>query len=199
MTFHPLAELFPLMEGAEFGNLIADIKANGLNEPIVLHEDMILDGRNRYRACQAAGVNPHFRPFAGGDPAEYVISANIHRRHLTAAQKRDLIAKLIKADPEKSSRQIAKAVGVSHTHVNKARSEMEETGDVETVSTSKDTKGRKQLAKRKGKKRTKKRRPRGASYETPKQTQHERDLQFLRGAWDSACQSAREEFLRGIA
>src|SRR5262249_48331951 len=49
------------------------------------------------------------------DPVAYVISANIKRRHLTTEQKRELIAKLIKAQPEKSSRQVAKVVGVSHT------------------------------------------------------------------------------------
>jgi hypothetical protein len=69
------------------------------------------------------------------DPVAYVISANIKRRHLTTEQKRELIAKLIKAQPEKSSRQVAKVAGVSHTHVNKVRAEMEEAGDVETVST----------------------------------------------------------------
>ena len=44
LKFHPLADIFPLIEGAEFDELIADIKANGLLEPIVVHEEMILDG-----------------------------------------------------------------------------------------------------------------------------------------------------------
>lgn len=151
LQFHPFADLFPLMEGAEFDELVADIKANGQHEPIVTYEGMILDGRNRYRACLAAGRKPVTvtlvpdKPiFKAFDPVAFIISKNIHRRHLTAEQKRELIAKLLKAQPEKSNRQIAKATGVSHTHVNKVRSEMEEAGDVETVSTSVDTKGRKQ-------------------------------------------------------
>ena len=63
LEFHPLAELFPMIEGAEFGGLVEDIKANGLRQPICLHEGKILDGRNRYLACEAAGVQPRFEPF----------------------------------------------------------------------------------------------------------------------------------------
>src|SRR5262249_4538886 len=60
LKFHPLADLFPLMEGAEFEALVADIKANGLGLPIILYKGMILDGRNRYRALRAFGVPLEF-------------------------------------------------------------------------------------------------------------------------------------------
>src|SRR5262245_39324105 len=111
LKFHPLADIFPLIEGEEFDALVADVREHGLRDPIVLYENKILDGRNRYRACIEAGVEPGFRiavpspeqsniarPLIA-DPVAYVISANIHRRHLTAEQKRELIAKLIKATP----------------------------------------------------------------------------------------------------
>jgi hypothetical protein len=74
LPFHPLADLFPLMEGREFDELAADIKVNGLHECIVLLDDQILDGRNRYRACIAAGVEPLFVPYRGDDPVGYVVS-----------------------------------------------------------------------------------------------------------------------------
>lgn len=84
--YHRIANIFPLMQGDEFEKLAADIQANGLLDAVVLHEGKILDGRNRYRACQQVGVTPRFVDFAGGDPLTYVISKNRHRRHLTSGQ-----------------------------------------------------------------------------------------------------------------
>jgi DNA-binding Lrp family transcriptional regulator len=79
---------------------------------------------------------------------QYVIGANVHRRHLTAEQKRDLIAKLLKAQPESSNRQIAKTVGAHHETVGAVRSEMEGRGEIRHVETRTDTKGRKQPSKK---------------------------------------------------
>jgi ParB-like chromosome segregation protein Spo0J len=126
-AFHPLADIFPLLEGDEFEDLVADIKANGLIEPIILLDDLILDGRNRYRACIAAGIEPTYRPFIGDDFAAFVISMNVARRHLTHGQKRAVLVKLLAAHPEKSDRQIAETVKASPTTVGVVRSQMEST------------------------------------------------------------------------
>jgi len=61
----------------------------------------------------------------------YVISANVHRRHLTGDQRREFIAKLVRAQPEKSDRQIAKAAKVDHKKtVGTARAELQATGEI---------------------------------------------------------------------
>jgi hypothetical protein len=83
MRYHPIANIFPLMEGEEFDQFVEDIRENGLIEPIILHEGAILDGRNRYRACQIAGVRTRFLEPRLEDPFNWVISKNLHRRHLS--------------------------------------------------------------------------------------------------------------------
>jgi len=81
-----------------------------------------------------------------GAPEEFVTSANLHRRHLTREQRRELVERLLKAQPEKSDRQIAATVKVSHPTVATVRRELVETGDVENLSTRTDSVGRQQSA-----------------------------------------------------
>jgi N6-adenosine-specific RNA methylase IME4/ParB-like chromosome segregation protein Spo0J len=96
LKFHPLSELFPLMQGREFDELVADIKANGLLEPIWMYQGQILDGRNRWRACEAAEVSHRpMREYEGDDPVSFVVSLNLHRRHLDESQ-RGLVASRLK-------------------------------------------------------------------------------------------------------
>jgi DNA-binding Lrp family transcriptional regulator len=182
LPIHPAAELFPLMSADDLSDTAKDIKANGLTLPIALWqadpdaEFQLLDGRNRLNALEIAtggpvSVKPPTIKMADGspvpnggrvdveildgrkvDPYAYVISANIRRRHLSIGDKDRLIVQLLKADPTKSNRQVAKLVDASHPHVAKVREKAEKTGDVETVTTSVDTKGRKQPSRKVGKK-----------------------------------------------
>jgi hypothetical protein len=86
----------------------------------------------------------------GGDPYEYVISANIHRRHLTPEKKREMIAAVIKARPESSNRVIAKTIKADHKTVGAIRNKLESTGEVSPVekTVGADGKARRQTAKK---------------------------------------------------
>ena len=94
LPFHPLADLFPLLDGEAFDELVEDVRAHGVREPIWLYQGKILDGRNRYRAAAAAGVPCPMRPYEGDDPLAFVISMNLKRRHLSASQRAMIAAKL---------------------------------------------------------------------------------------------------------
>lgn len=87
MQQHSLARLFPPMSGSQFALFKADIQSNGQKEPIVLYDDMILDGCNRHRACVELGLEPKFTDFAGEDPFSFVMSSNLARRHLNESQR----------------------------------------------------------------------------------------------------------------
>jgi hypothetical protein len=164
LAVHPAADLFPLMSEAELKELADDIKKNGLIDPLVVWKKggSLLDGRNRLdamalagilgvdsqgRLCNASSIVPIIWHRIGtGDPWSIALSLNVHRRHLSLEQKRDLIAKVLKATPEKSDRQIAKIVKRDHKTVAAVRSEEEGRGEIPHVDAHTDTKGRKQPA-----------------------------------------------------
>lgn len=133
--FHALANLFPLIEGAAFAELVADIKANGVREPVWTLEGKILDGRNRWRAAQAAQKPVTFREFDGADPVAFVISMNLHRRHLDESQRSLIASKLATLEqgrPQKngskepiSQEKAAELMRVSRTSVKRARKVIE--------------------------------------------------------------------------
>jgi hypothetical protein len=92
--FHPLANIFPMMTDEETEALADDMLEHGQRESIALYDGKILDGRNRYRACRLKGIEPRFIEQRPADPAAFVASANLHRRHLDASQRAMIAANL---------------------------------------------------------------------------------------------------------
>lgn len=164
---HPAAELFPLMGEEETNDLSADIDQHDLREPLKftkingsLH---LIDGRNRILAIarikdeakrnwlldrirQGKVCLPVFPP----DPVAYVISANLHRRHLTSEQKREIIARLVKEDPGRSDRATAKIAHVDHTTVASVRAKVEANGGIHHKPERTEASGRKARGRKPG-------------------------------------------------
>lgn len=85
---HPLSAAFPSMPASEQDELTLDIEKNGQREPIIIFDGMILDGWHRYNACNMLEIEPVVSNLPSDvDPVSYVISRNIHRRHLTSSQR----------------------------------------------------------------------------------------------------------------
>src|SRR5262245_40073189 len=110
--FHPLADLFPMLEdkSAAFEALVDDIRERRQQDPVWLYEGKILDGRNRYLACQRLGREIQVKDFTGADPIGFVLSANLHRRHLDESQRAMVGAKL--TDLEKGANQYTEGVSI---------------------------------------------------------------------------------------
>jgi hypothetical protein len=142
-----------------------DIKKHGLISSITLvrvgGDFQLLDGRDRLDAMELVGVLDWEKyPTAGGaaiqalakgdDPYDHVVAANLHRRHLTGEQKRELIAKVLKAKPEASNRKIAKQTKADHKTVAAVRGDLESTGEIPQLekTTGADGKQRKSRAKK---------------------------------------------------
>ncbi|HEY3324124.1 MAG TPA: hypothetical protein VGP72_26970 [Planctomycetota bacterium] len=145
--YHPIAEIFPLPDTQGANPLAKDIAANGLKNAIVMYKGKILDGRIREEACRIAGVKPRYVEFTGDDPVAWVISQNLHRRHLSESQRASVAARMVfllqaeakqrmmagKADPSgnlreggKCSEQAAELLNVSARSVESASQVLKE-------------------------------------------------------------------------
>lgn len=93
---HPAANAFPLLPLDEIIALADDIYAHGQRAPITIdREKRIIDGRNRWIACEIAGIEQTFETVRDGtDLLELIISANMHRRHLTTSQRAAIATEL---------------------------------------------------------------------------------------------------------
>jgi ParB-like chromosome segregation protein Spo0J len=134
---HPAANLFPMMSEAEYQGLKADIDEHGQREDIVVWCNKLIDGRNRLRACEELGRNPSIAELdEHHDPVAYVISHNLHRRHLTTSQRAIVAAKMAnlkngqagngrKVDPQNcgstSTEDAAKLLNVSERSIESAK------------------------------------------------------------------------------
>ena len=137
MKLHEYCEIVPPMSTEDFEKLVVDIKENGQREKIVMIDDEILDGRNRWHACEELGIEPKTKQYRGKDPLGYVISQNVARRHLTPGQKAAFAVSLINHyekgqgartdltsdnfDRGKAVDEVAAIVGVSSGYVAEAK------------------------------------------------------------------------------
>lgn len=136
---HEVAEWFPMLGDAELAELAASIKRDGQIEACVVWGNVLVDGRNRWRACELAGVEPRVvqREFASeAECGRWIVAANLHRRHLTTTQRAMLAARILPLfEAEARERQVAnlRQGDDSPVRANLPEREKEQDDDMETL------------------------------------------------------------------
>ena len=118
---HPVADAFPMMDAKRFDEHLKDMFEHGQRVPIVLCDGMILDGRNRYRACQKLGMKPKTETFTG-DPWNFAWSLNGARRDLAEMQRAAIKLKCDRGSDEWAGKN-AEAQKAIDAEANRKRSE----------------------------------------------------------------------------
>ncbi len=140
---HPAADIFPMMTEEEYTGLRDDIREHGQRDNGIICDGKILDGRNRYRACQEMGIEfQYYELEPDDDPISYVLSVNLHRRNLTRKQRNEVIEKLRAMG--RTCQQIADATGVNKSTVSRVVAN----ATTETPSTVKGKDGKKYPARK---------------------------------------------------
>ncbi len=95
MVLHPAAMLFPSLSGQDQAELKWNIETHGVREPIwVDRKGRLLDGRHRKQACNDLDMECPQRVYEGDDPVAFVVSMNLHRRHLTTQERAEVAARI---------------------------------------------------------------------------------------------------------
>ena len=128
-------QLLPELSADDFEVLKQDIAARGVMVPVEYDQDgFILDGHHRVRACEELKIKEWpqivriFRSEA--EKRTHVRQLNLARRHLTAKQRRALIADELRDQPERSNRQVASALGVDDKTVGSVREALIATAEI---------------------------------------------------------------------
>lgn len=146
-------QVLPPLSDDDYARLKADIARHGVLVPVEYDEDSnILDGHHREKACIELGITDWPKIIRLGlsefDKRAHARQLNLARRHLTSAQKRNLVRDQLRETPEKSSRQVASDLGVDHKTVGTQRNALEARGEIPHAENVTDTLGRVQPARK---------------------------------------------------
>lgn len=129
-------QLLPPLSPEDYAALEADIIARGVLVPVEYDEaGNILDGHHRVQICESLGLIdwPRFvrKALSEEEKRAHARALNLSRRHLTTAQKREIVEAQLRETPSISSRAIAARFGVSHNTVRAARARLEDGGQID--------------------------------------------------------------------
>jgi N6-adenosine-specific RNA methylase IME4/ParB-like chromosome segregation protein Spo0J len=144
----PYADLLPPLVDADLMALKADIEKRGaVIVPIVIDEHRnVIDGANRLRIAAGLGIRDVPVEVRIGlsdtDREQLAEDLNLHRRHLSRDQVRDIVGRRLRRSPEKSNRQIAAELGVDDKTVGTVRRNLESTAEIPQLEKTLGTDGK---------------------------------------------------------
>lgn len=140
MKPHPIADIFPMLDAVDFDTLVQSIEASGQIAPVVTWEGWLLDGRNRWAACQHLGIECQTREFNGSEKEamDLALGLNLCRRHLTPSQRAAIAVEVLPmyekaargrmtggstmlCEGRKAAADAARAAGASQSYVEQAK------------------------------------------------------------------------------
>lgn len=151
-TQHEFGKIVPAMTPSEFDGLKEDIRNNGLATPGLSFEDQLLDGWHRFLIANELDIDFPTTEFVGTreQARRRVISLNIHRRHLTQEQRREVIAKVLVAEPGRANRDIAAELKVDDKLVGRVRAKLEATASLPQLDRTTGRDGKERPARASG-------------------------------------------------
>ncbi len=134
-------QVMPALGEDEYRELKEDIARRGVMVPVEFDEHgNVLDGHHRLQICEELGIKDYPKVIRAGMTEEekrtHARKLNMARRQLSQEQRRELIRQQLKETPEKSDRQIAAGLGISHHTVSARRNELERTGQIAQLETN---------------------------------------------------------------
>ena len=149
----PFFDAMPALTDEERSELKADIALTGITYPVVVTDaNEVIDGHHRLEIAAELGLTNVPISVKSGLTAdqkrEQAVNLNLHRRHLNGAQKREIIARRLKADPARSNNAVAGDIRVSDKTVGTVRKALEATSEIPKLTATRGQDGRTRMSKR---------------------------------------------------
>jgi hypothetical protein len=79
---HPYGKVWQRFDTDAFAELVSNVQSRGLDQEIILYQEMVLEGWHRYLACLLSNTEPRFVEFKGTDlqAAEKVHASGVRRQ-----------------------------------------------------------------------------------------------------------------------
>jgi ParB-like chromosome segregation protein Spo0J len=114
-------QFLPSLSLDEYEALRESIREKGVIEPVVTDEEgNVIDGHHRVKACEELGIKYPTRVIAGfseEQKQDLSVELNMHRRHLTKEQKKELAINL--RDQGWKNARISKVIGVDRSTIGR--------------------------------------------------------------------------------